>query len=178
MNKDFSRLVTPWMLPQPKKLCFKNCVIVDVINGKLKRHAAVFTENGTITSVKGSDAAIPDDVFQVDCKHKYLCPGIFDDHIHLQSVPGEVDLSKQLFMAKVKAMVRVSNNSSTMLKRGFTSARDCRGTNGFVKDAIKEGALNGPRLFISGHAISQTGGMVTWFQLTYRVKVSTAVHAI
>lgn len=158
VDKDLSKLITPWMLPQPKKLCFKDCSIVDVINGKLNKHASVITENGIITSVKESTADIPDDVFQLDCKGKYLCPGLFDNHVHLLSVPGETDLSKQLFMAKDKAMTRVGHNTKAMLKRGFTSVRDCGGTSAFVKNAIKEGSLHGPRLFISGHAISQTGG--------------------
>lgn len=158
VNKDLKKLLRPWMLPQAKKFCFKNCSIVDVVNGRINKHSWVFTENGIITSIKDSGTVIPEDVVQVDCKDKYLCPGLFDNHVHLLSVPGELDLSKLLLMAKGKAMVRVGHNSKAMLKRGFTSVRDCGGTSAFVRNAIKEGSLHGPRIFISGHAISQTGG--------------------
>ena len=45
-----------------------------------------------------------------------------------------------------------------ILKRGFTTIRDCGGAGLAVKEALNEGLYPGPRLFISGHGISQTGG--------------------
>lgn len=45
-----------------------------------------------------------------------------------------------------------------MLRRGFTSVRDCGGASLALKQAIEEGTIQGPRLFIAGHALSQTGG--------------------
>jgi imidazolonepropionase-like amidohydrolase len=45
-----------------------------------------------------------------------------------------------------------------MLHRGFTSARDCGGASLALKEAINEGVFPGPRLFIAGHALTQTGG--------------------
>jgi len=45
-----------------------------------------------------------------------------------------------------------------MLQRGFTSVRDCGGAGLALKEALDEGLFPGPRLFIAGHGISQTGG--------------------
>lgn len=45
-----------------------------------------------------------------------------------------------------------------IVKRGFTTVRDCGGAGLALKEALNEGLIPGPRLFISGHAISQTGG--------------------
>ncbi|KAL2130155.1 hypothetical protein VTI74DRAFT_6828 [Chaetomium olivicolor] len=45
-----------------------------------------------------------------------------------------------------------------MLDRGFTSIRDCGGASLAMKEAIEEGVHPGPRLFIAGRALSQTGG--------------------
>ncbi|OAX84281.1 hypothetical protein ACJ72_01346 [Emergomyces africanus] len=45
-----------------------------------------------------------------------------------------------------------------MLRRGFTSAGDCGGATLPLKEAINDGVFSDPRLFISGHALSQTGG--------------------
>jgi imidazolonepropionase-like amidohydrolase len=42
--------------------------------------------------------------------------------------------------------------------RGFTSVRDTAGGDFGMKAAIEQGLLDAPRLFISGQAISQTGG--------------------
>jgi imidazolonepropionase-like amidohydrolase len=45
-----------------------------------------------------------------------------------------------------------------MLLRGFTTVRDTGGADAALRNAIEEGLLPGPRLFIAGKALSQTGG--------------------
>ena len=45
-----------------------------------------------------------------------------------------------------------------MLKRGFTSVRDAGGAEPALADAIERGLAPGPRLFVSGRSLSQTGG--------------------
>lgn len=45
-----------------------------------------------------------------------------------------------------------------MLARGFTSVRDCGGATLALKQAIADDLVEGPRLFIAGKALSQTGG--------------------
>ncbi|TQS33267.1 hypothetical protein Golomagni_06395 [Golovinomyces magnicellulatus] len=45
-----------------------------------------------------------------------------------------------------------------MLTRGFTTARDCGGASQALKVALADGIFPGPRLFIAGHALSQSGG--------------------
>jgi len=47
---------------------------------------------------------------------------------------------------------------AAMLRRGFTTVRDAGGAGWGLKCAVNEGTVKGPRLFISGRAISQTGG--------------------
>jgi imidazolonepropionase-like amidohydrolase len=45
-----------------------------------------------------------------------------------------------------------------MLLRGFTTVRDAGGGDHGIKTAIESGIIDGPRLFIAGMPISQTGG--------------------
>jgi imidazolonepropionase-like amidohydrolase len=45
-----------------------------------------------------------------------------------------------------------------ILRRGFTTIRDCGGAGLALKEALNGDLYPGPRLFISGHGISQTGG--------------------
>ncbi|BAE58047.1 unnamed protein product [Aspergillus oryzae RIB40] len=53
---------------------------------------------------------------------------------------------------------RTTYVARNMLLRGFTTARDTGGADAALRDAIAEGLLSGPRLFIAGKALSQTGG--------------------
>lgn len=158
VTKDVSKLISPWKYPERKKYCLKGASIIDVVNGNIIANASVFTENGKISRIVVDNVAESDEYVTIDCSGKYLCPGLFDSHVHLQCVPGEADLMRLSFMPKNAAYMRVANNCENMLKRGFTSVRDCGGTDACVKNAIDEGIINGPRLLISGHALSQTGG--------------------
>ena len=45
-----------------------------------------------------------------------------------------------------------------MLERGFTTVRDAGGADAGLRRTIEEGSLKGPRLLVSGRALSQTGG--------------------
>jgi imidazolonepropionase-like amidohydrolase len=55
-------------------------------------------------------------------------------------------------------MYRAIPIMKAMLRRGFTTVRDAAGADWGIKSAIEEGSVIGPRLFISGRALSQTGG--------------------
>jgi imidazolonepropionase-like amidohydrolase len=83
-------------------------------------------------------------------------PGLIDAHIHI--FLSEVNLALlegvPLTLLAAKASVRMR----AMLMRGFTSVRDTAGGDRGMKLAAEAGLIDSPRLFISGMAISQTGG--------------------
>ena len=45
-----------------------------------------------------------------------------------------------------------------MLLRGFTTVRDCGGADAGLQEAVARGLYEGPRLFVAGQPITQTGG--------------------
>src|SRR6218665_2791398 len=47
---------------------------------------------------------------------------------------------------------------SATLRRGFSTVRDAGGAGDAMKQAVQMGLIQGPRLFVSGRALSQTGG--------------------
>ena len=89
---------------------------------------------------------------------KYVIPGLIDCHVHLATPPGENGLKDTLNQDPNTALLRQPYLARQMLKRGFTSVRDCGGAGLAIKEALDEGLFPGPRLFISGYGISQTGG--------------------
>ena len=158
---DVSRIIKPWKLNSHRSLVFVNATIIDPVEGKLIQDATVRISNGQITEVKTSDSATvgeDDSSSVIDLSGKYLCPGLIDCHVHIAVVPGEVDLRAYKDMTERKSLLRQPHVLKTMLSRGFTSIRDCGGASLAVKEAVEEGVLPGPRLFIAGFALSQTGG--------------------
>ena len=53
---------------------------------------------------------------------------------------------------------RAARIMSGMLRRGFTTVRDVGGATEGLRLALAEGLFEGPRLFLCGTALSQTGG--------------------
>jgi imidazolonepropionase-like amidohydrolase len=53
---------------------------------------------------------------------------------------------------------RAATELRAMLSRGFTTVRDMAGADCGLARAVAEGVLPGPRLFVGGKALSQTGG--------------------
>jgi imidazolonepropionase-like amidohydrolase len=83
-------------------------------------------------------------------------PGLIDAHIHI--VLAEVNLSLLSDVPLTLLAAKGSAAMRAMLMRGFTTLRDAGGADFGMKAARDAGLFEGPRLFISGQAISQTGG--------------------
>ncbi|KAJ5433239.1 uncharacterized protein N7458_012395 [Penicillium daleae] len=151
--------IKPWARPEAQDYCFTNANVVDVQAGNLLQGATVITRQGKIESVAlSSPDPLPTDVKVIDCEGRYLCPGLFDAHVHLCAVPGFKDLSKAFGNPNDVHLLRQPYTAAQMLHRGFTSIRDCGGAQLAIKEAIEDGVFPGPRIFISGHALSQFGG--------------------
>lgn len=151
--------IKPWARSEAQGYCFTNANVVDVLVGKLLEGATVITRLGNIESVALSPPEpLPINLTIIDCEGRYLCPGLFDAHVHLCAVPGFKDLSKAFGNPNDVHLLRQPYTAAQMLHRGFTSIRDCGGAQLAIKEAIEDGVFPGPRIFISGHALSQFGG--------------------
>jgi len=92
----------------------------------------------------------------VDCGGRVVMPGLIDSHVHVMlssvSIPSLEKVPLTLGTA------RAAKNMRGMLDRGFTAVRDTGGADWGLKQAVDEGSIAGPRLFIAGQAIGPTGG--------------------
>ncbi|KAJ6078887.1 hypothetical protein N7467_008640 [Penicillium canescens] len=159
---DISRVIKPWKLHPQRTLIFVNATIIDPAQGELIHNATVRISDGKITQIvtDGSTTAtedVPGDNV-IDLTGKYLCPGLIDCHVHIAVVPGEADLRAYKDMTERISLLRQPLVLKSMLERGFTSIRDCGGASLAIKEAVEDGVFPGPRLFIAGYALSQTGG--------------------
>ena len=153
----------PW-LPQrgPVDLVFTNANVIDITSNATLTNRTVHVSNGKISSISaGEDAKCPmaaSETSVVDLKGKYLMPGLIDCHVHLTATAGGATM-RDLFDAHPNTVAyRTVWNAKQMLLRGFTTVRDTSGADFALREAIAEGLVPGPRLFIAGTALSQTGG--------------------
>ncbi|HJO94713.1 MAG TPA: amidohydrolase family protein [Victivallales bacterium] len=91
----------------------------------------------------------------LDLKNKYLIPGLIDAHVHIASADVNInDDNKTETYIGIKSAVYLNET----LYRGFTTVRDAGGADWGMEQAIDEGIIEGPRLFRSEKALSQTFG--------------------
>ncbi|WP_442595067.1 amidohydrolase family protein [Parapusillimonas sp. JC17] len=134
---------------------FKNGNLLDPAQSELLEGYDVLVEDGKVKEV--SDKPLSSGTARViDIAGKTIMPGLIDLHGHVMAT--QLNLSSQGFLPDALVMMRSVPIMAAMLRRGFTTLRDAGGAGWGLKCAVEEDTIIGPRLFISGRALSQTGG--------------------
>ena len=135
--------------------------LIDGRGGPPMDPAMVRIEGDRIAEV-GKTVAIPSGARVVDLGGATLLPGLIDLHTHLTDKYGihwEEVLTKT---TPPDAALWGARNAHDTLMAGFTTCREMGPTWPYVdvalRNAIDQGAVPGPRLFVSGNYISSTGG--------------------
>jgi imidazolonepropionase-like amidohydrolase len=135
--------------------------LLDIENGKIVSPGEVLVEGDQITSA-GPSVNHPAGAQVIDLGDVTLMPGLIDAHVHLFLHPGAEDLQtveESVPQRTITAVLQARDD----LMAGYTAERDM-GTEGAgsadtaVRNAINAGRIPGPRLRISGNAISILGG--------------------
>ncbi len=135
--------------------------LLDVETGKITSPAEIMIQGDRIASL-GIILNRPANAQFIDLGDTTLLPGLIDAHVHLFLHPGAEDL--QTVQESVpQRTILATLAARDDLMAGFTAERDM-GTEGAgaadtaVRDAIDQGLIPGPRLRISGNAVSILGG--------------------
>jgi len=83
-------------------------------------------------------------------------PGLIDAHCHV--IVSDAPLRNLAQVPLTPVAARAGRVMRGMLERGFTSIRDTGGADWGLKQAVEEGSIVGPRLFISGRPLSALTG--------------------
>lgn len=135
--------------------------MLDISAGKIISPGEVLIQDDHIVAA-GSSADRPANAQVIDLGDVTLMPGLIDAHVHLFLHPGAEDL-QTVEESVPQRTILATLAAKDDLMAGFTAERDM-GTEGAgsadsaVRDAINEGLIPGPRLRISGNAISILGG--------------------
>ena len=132
----------------------RNARLLDVEAGSYRTGTTVLVEDGKIAEVGADVTAAGAD--SIDANDRCVMPGLLDAHVH--PMISSLDIGSLADEPVTLIAQRARAELEAILRRGFTTVRDaCGGDRGLVR-AIDEGLIAGPRLFVSGRALSQTGG--------------------
>ena len=135
--------------------------LIDVENGKLISNAVVVIEDDTIVAAgEARKVTFSKDSKIIELGDYTLLPGLMDMHVHLTS-----DATKHGYKRLADSLPRVTltgvKHAEATLMAGFTTVRNV-GAPGFadvaLRDAINDGDITGPRMFVAGPSLGVTGG--------------------
>jgi imidazolonepropionase-like amidohydrolase len=134
--------------------------VLDVRSGKTLNDQMLVIEDGKIVSSGAlADAEVPSDALHIELPNATVLPGLIDAHTHLTMDP-KFGYETLALSTSRQALIGAKNARLTLLA-GFTTVRNV-GAQDFsdvaLRDAINAGDVPGPRLLVSGPALSITGG--------------------
>ena len=94
----------------------------------------------------------------LDFNDMTIMPGLIDAHVHLWGA-RTMDYFRRLHIPEEMNLLRLTQDLNKLVDAGYTSVRDCASRGGiFLRNAVNEGSLRGPRIKTPRLAINQTGG--------------------
>lgn len=147
--------------PEARPILLHAAHLLDVEKGKLLSPGELLIEGNQIRAV-GEHLEVPAQAERIDLGNQTLMPGLIDAHVHLFLHPGAEDLQTVEESVPWRTLL-AAQAAHDDLFAGYTAERDM-GTEGAgsadaaILRAISSGLIPGPRLLISGNAVTILGG--------------------
>jgi imidazolonepropionase-like amidohydrolase len=140
---------------QPQQILINNVHIFDGVNEARLENANILIEGNLIKQIS-TDAITANSAEIIDGGGRTLIPGLIDMHWHsaYASIPMQVGLTSE---HAYHLLIGAKSNERALL-RGFTTVRDVGGNVFSLAKLTDSGLYDGPRIFPSGPAISQSSG--------------------
>ncbi|WP_022666876.1 metal-dependent hydrolase family protein [Desulfospira joergensenii] len=133
--------------------------LIDGTGAEPLKQSCLLIQNGLVRAAGTLESiSIPEDAQTLDCRGKTIMPGLIDAHVHLLGVTS-LDTLSWVVDDPCLRTARATMDAWRLLDSGFTTVRD-PGTyiSLFIRNAVNEGTVPGPRILSAGKVISQTGG--------------------
>jgi imidazolonepropionase-like amidohydrolase len=136
--------------------------LIDVPGKAVRGPSTIVVDNGRIVSVSEGLARVEPGAALIDLSSKTVLPGLIDSHVHLASDRG----GEQALLADIRDddplhAYEAQLNGMKTLRAGFTTVRnlgDDKGVTMALREAVKRGWVQGPRIVDAAQSISTTGG--------------------
>jgi imidazolonepropionase-like amidohydrolase len=124
--------------------------------------STIIVDNGSIVEVRDGHVPPPVGAAAIDLRDRTVLPGLIDSHVHLVSDRG----GEQALLADIRDddplhAYEAQLNGMKTVRAGFTTVRnlgDDKGVTMGLREAVKRGWVQGPRIVDAAQSISTTGG--------------------
>src|SRR5215469_5306691 len=157
----------PFAASPPKEpILIKTTRLIDMTKGSIANDQAILISGATVVEIGPSTVVsqhAAGNVRVVDLAGLTVLPGLIDCHAHVLGNLKDLSVVAQLRISSAQATLWGAHNLQTWLDHGFTTLRDAGEQDlGYgqlaLRDSIKTGLIEGPRMVSAGNFISVTGG--------------------
>lgn len=135
--------------------------LIDGLADAPRREVTVVIEGGKVMAVEsGYRKAGPGEIAH-DLKSHTVMPGWIDMHVHLGGESSPTSYLDRFTLNAADTALRAAWDGKKTLLAGFTTVRnlgDGEGVTASLREAIRRGYVDGPRIFTAGKGIGTTGG--------------------
>ena len=135
--------------------------LFDANSGRLLGETSIVVRGERIESVQAGAIATPAGAKVVDLAGQTCLPGLIDSHVHLTDQFSATSYSDQFRLNPADYAIRGTVYARRTLLAGFTTVRnlgDGHNESIALRNAIRAGLIDGPRILTAGEAIGSTGG--------------------
>jgi imidazolonepropionase-like amidohydrolase len=148
---------------QQPVMVLKAARMFDAAAGKIVSPGLVVVQGDKILAV-GSGAKIPEGAKTVDLGDATLTPGFMDAHVHMTEQSSDnyyKDFFDGMYQMPAEQALLATRYTKAMVEAGFTTVRNVGDADYIalgLRNAIKAGVIEGPRMLVSNYAVGSTGG--------------------
>ena len=147
------------MMEPVRTYALTGATVIDGHGGAPLNDTTVLVENGVIKTVGIRESIIVEDnISEIDVGGHFILPGLIDAHVHLVGV-GSPELLDNIVESNYLQAMRTVAEAGKLLEYGFTTIRSAGSRYDiFLKRAIEEGTVIGPRILTCGLALCRSRG--------------------
>ncbi len=133
--------------------------VIDGHGGAPLKDVVILVDNGVIKEVGSRESIkVGDDITKIDVEGHFILPGLIDAHVHMVGV-GSPKLLDNIVESNYLQAMRTVVEAGKLLEYGFTTIRSAGSRYDiFLKRAIEEGTVIGPRILTCGLALCRSRG--------------------
>lgn len=143
-----------------RSLALRASKVFGVGEGEAITKGVILVQDGRIQAVgKESEISIPENAEVLDLGNATLMPGLIDAHVHITGFRTGDIVKEPLITPLGVLYARAVKDLEALLRAGYTTIKDSGSLIAAqLKEAVREGTINGPTIVAAGPPISQTFG--------------------